>query len=696
MIRMTPAKVDTATRWTAVIVLAVALTFSLTAITLDVVAEGSGRVTPVAPGWAGVGRGLGMTVTGAILLWRLAWHPIAMILLFFGAAYSVDGLASAWVNFATVSWQDAPLVEAAFQVNQRFSGLALIAMPLVLVLFPTGKLPTGRIVRATAVVSICLSVVPILALTLMPWHELHARFGDPDPSVGRWWRGREWGLELPPGVWNAVAAAAMPALILGVVLSALVLLDRRRGADAELRHQLKWIVWAGALFSALFALGYTVLPYYIGQLAVIAGTTLVCVAILIAVSRYRLYSIDQLVSWTVVYAVLVAAVLLVDMVLIAFVGAFMGDQAIAIASVLLVFLAYAPLRERLLGWVGRLVNGTRGDPYGVVSSLAGRLEDATDPDDQLMHVARSVALAFASPYVAVQVEQPDGRRLVASHGWTSGQTVTMPLTYRRTHIGQLEMAPGRRAHLSRRDERLLGDVVRQAAAAVRATVLSQELQAIREQLVTAREEERHRLRRDLHDGLGPTLAGVQLRIEAARNLSRTDPAETDELLASAVDGITDAVADIRRLAHDLRPPALDDLGLARAVGQVCKRFSADGPGTVQVDYRHDVPDDLPAAIEVAVYRVVSEALVNVQRHALASRVEVRVFEDFEGSLIVEVADDGIGIDKDAPAGVGLRSMRERADELGGRLEVAERDGGGTLVRAVLPLPSQAREETASV
>src|SRR5690606_27421756 len=157
--------------------------------------------------------------------------------------------------------------------------------------------------------------------------------------------------------------------------------------------------------------------------------------------------------------------------------------------------------------------------------------------------------------------------------------------------------------------------------------------------------------------------------EAARNRAGSDPAEVDELLASAVDGITDAVADIRRLAHDLRPPAIDDLGLARAVGQVCQRFSA-GTGAVQVDYQHDLPEVTPAAVEVAVYRVVSGALLNVQRHASAARVRVHLFCDDQGALVVEGADDGAGIAPGAAAGVGLSSMRERADELGGRLDVS--------------------------
>lgn len=675
-------------------VAALAVVMGASAIALDVVADASGLLTPVAPGWTGAGPGLLLAATGAILMWRMGWHPIAMILLGFGALYTLGGLASAWVNHAVALWADAPLVEVAFLINQRFSGLATLAIPFVLLVFPNGRLPSPPAWRAVAVTSGLLCALAPILLIVMPWPELHARFGRPDPSVWSLHQ-REWGIPLPAGVWETASAVVMPALVIGVLLSAVVLFGRRIGADAELRHQLKWIVWAGLIFSALFILGITVMPYYVGQAGFIVGTGVVCTAILIAVTRFRLYSIDSLLSWTVLYGALTVAVIIVDVVLIALVGGLIGDQALAIASVVLVFVVYAPLRERMLGWAARLVNGRRGDPYGVVSSLAGRLEEATDPDDQLAHVARSIALAFASPYVLVQVDQPDGRHLIATHGWTSGATIPMPLSYRGERIGRLEMAPGRRAHLTHRDEQLLADVVRQAAAAVRATALSRELQQIREQLVTAREEERHRLRRDLHDGLGPALAAVQLRVEAARNVSADDPARSDALLATAVTGITEAVADIRRLAHDLRPPAIDDLGLVGAVQQLCERFDADAGGGLRVRLRHDVPERVPAAVEVAVYRIVSEALMNVQRHADANEAAVELFQDGE-ELVVEVADDGVGVSVEAHAGVGMQSMRERAAELGGGLGVIERVGGGTVLRATLPLPVAAREEVLGV
>jgi signal transduction histidine kinase len=324
-----------------------------------------------------------------------------------------------------------------------------------------------------------------------------------------------------------------------------------------------------------------------------------------------------------------------------------------------------------------------------VSGLADSLEHVDDPDDQLIHISRTIARAFASPYVAVRVDEPDGRRLSATHGSTDGPTVVLPLSYRGEAIGELEMAPARRTTLSRRDERLLADVVRQAAAAVRATVLNEELQRIREELVVAREEERMRFRRDVHDGLGPALAAVKVRIDAARNVADRDPVEADRILETASAGVTDAVRDIRRIVLDLRPPTIDDLGLEKAIERICDHLGA-GTLTVKLDYR--VEGALPPAFEVAVYRIVSEALTNVSKHAGARTAHVRV-EARPDAVVVEVEDDGSGIAPAAPGGVGLRSMRERTAELGGALSVTSPTGLGTVVTATLPLRLARMKET---
>ncbi|MFC0680556.1 histidine kinase [Lysobacter korlensis] len=669
-------------------VLATTLLLTATAIVLDVVLLTSGLRASVSAGWTAAIPGLVLAMTGALLLRRAQEHSVAFILLGFGFAGALVGASAAWVNRVAALGIESPLTEPAYYLNQRFGFVTVFALPVVFLFFPDGRLPARGPCRWLGFTALGIFAFAVAAYAAAPWHRLRSLFGQPDSRI-RTWDSAYWGVQLPPGFWTAILYTLPVLATLGVLLSILVLASRRIGADLTRRRQLRWIVWGAALFLAVLLGNYSVVPYHAAQLLNIAATVAVCVAILFAVNRYRLASIDQVFSWTVVYALLLGSIVTVDVLLLAAVGHLIGEQTLAIASVVLVFLAYAPLRERVLGLANRLVNGRRGDPYGVMSSLARRLEDSDEADDQLRHIARSVASAFASPYVAVTIDQPGGERLTAVQGSRPEDPLVMPLSYRGERIGALEMAPGRRRTMSHRDERLLADLVRQAVAAVRATTASRELQSIRERLVRAREDERHRLRRELHDGLGPALAGVTMRVDAAKNLTHTRPDDANAVLETVAEDVAGAVAEIRRVVHDLRPPALDDLGLVRALELQCERFSSTGGP--RVTFNADIPPLLPA-FDVAVYRIVGEALTNVHRHSGASRVRVSLAVR-DGALVVEVDDDGIGIPADAVSGVGLRSMRERVEELGGTLAVLDRPEGGTTVRAELPLAERQEEAT---
>jgi signal transduction histidine kinase len=216
--------------------------------------------------------------------------------------------------------------------------------------------------------------------------------------------------------------------------------------------------------------------------------------------------------------------------------------------------------------------------------------------------------------------------------------------------------------------------------------LTADLRRSRERLVAAREEERRRLRRDLHDGLGPQLASLTLKLDAARNLLAHDPAAADALLVELKDQTQTAIADIRRLVYDLRPPALDQLGLVPALREHALTRKALNGLQIAVEASEPWPA-LPAAVEVAAYRIVLEALTNVERHARARRCVVRLTLD--DALQLEIADDGVGLSPGYQAGVGLTSMRERAAELGGSCTIESASDGGTRVLARLPLVREA-------
>jgi signal transduction histidine kinase len=269
----------------------------------------------------------------------------------------------------------------------------------------------------------------------------------------------------------------------------------------------------------------------------------------------------------------------------------------------------------------------------------------------------------------------------------AGPSVRVPLAHRGERIGDLvvEVPSGRT--LSAADLSLLDDLARQVAVTVRAAQLATELQASRTRIVAAREEERKRLRRDLHDGLGPALAAVVLKLGAAQ--SRRDEVERNAILTEISQETRSAIAEVRRLVDDLRPPAIDEVGLVGAIRQraatlsnAALQFSVVGPD--------DVPP-LPAAVEVAAFRIASEAIANVAKHSRARACTVAVSIDKQ--LDLTVTDDGVGGATLTSTGVGWTSMTERAAELGGSCTISDRHGGGLQVRALLPLDEERLRET---
>jgi signal transduction histidine kinase len=369
----------------------------------------------------------------------------------------------------------------------------------------------------------------------------------------------------------------------------------------------------------------------------------------------------------------------------------------------LVAVLFQPLRGRLQRGVNRMMFGDRDDPSAVTSRLGRRIEATLAPESVLPTIAETIAQALKLPYAAILLKEGEGFRTAAAYGSSTGEPEVLPLMYQREEIGRLVLSPRAPGEdFSSADRSLLEDLARQAEVAVHAVRLTADLQRSREQLVATREEERRRLRRDLHDGLGPTLASFALKLDAARKLVRRKPEDTEALLSRLKEQTQETVSDVRRLVYGLRPPALDDLGLVGAIHQQAEShgFVADGysgaaewevTGEAGLSFSLEAPRDLPAlpaAVEVACYRIAQEALTNVARHAHAKTCQLRLSVDKgTGALGVEITDDGVGMPKDLVAGVGLSSMRERAEELGGTLEVEPNPEGGTRVLARLPLPT---------
>jgi len=330
--------------------------------------------------------------------------------------------------------------------------------------------------------------------------------------------------------------------------------------------------------------------------------------------------------------------------------------------------------------VDRLVYGDRRDPMRAVTRLGDRVAAAGETD-LLPAVLATVTDAVRAPGAAVLA--PDGS-LLAAHGATpaSSNAELLPLRVGGRELGVLQLAPrGVGEPYTDGDRRLLVALAPQVAVVVRALELAEALEAERDRVVAVTRLERQRLRRDLHDGLGPSLSGVSLGLQALQDArAANDQGPADQLLARIRDEVTTAVGEVRRILDDLRPAVLDSTRLPDAIRRHAAALST-GPVEVSVD-AGDLPT-LPPAIETAAYRITQEALTNVVRHAGAHHAHITL-DASDAALTVTVSDDGHGISSSTHRGVGLISMRQRAEGLRGRLRVDSGEQGTTVV-ATLPL-----------
>jgi signal transduction histidine kinase len=509
-------------------------------------------------------------------------------------------------------------------------------------------------------------------------------------------------LALLAGSLLALAAAGLYAQVLRY----------RNVSSAAERQQTKWVVYGVGLWVVCLLLASIPYIYLGGQpsgaprpwwepvstLWWFLSLSILPVSLAIAVARYQLWDIDLVIHRTLVYGALTACVLAIYALVVGGMGALLqaqGNWLITLLATGLVAVLVQPLRERLQRGVNRVLYGQRDEPFDVLARLGQRLEDALAPELVLPTLVETVAQTLKLPYAAISVSEGEGWRATASYGKPGRTTHSYPMNYQGDVIGHLSVAPRSPGEaFTTGEERLLRNIARQAGTAVHALQLTADLQRARQKVVTSREEERRRLRRDLHDGLGPSLAAQMLKVGSARALLAGQPEAAAELLAEIERDMEGTLAEVRRIVYDLRPPALDQLGLAGALRSFAEAVERGEMGEGELGLKVDVqlPEalpPLPAAVEVAAYYVGREALANAVRHAGAQRctMHLSVRGGEESRLILSVEDDGPGMSGHEPAGVGLSSMRERAAELGGICVIETRPGGGTRVVVELPLVS---------
>lgn len=630
------------------------------------------------------------TGLGVVIIKHRPRNPIGWIFLIVSSSYVLSALAAGALLYTSIL--PAPLGPSLLDLatwlgNWAWLPAQLLPLTFVFLLFPDGHLlsPRWRIIGWAAGLGL---------LSLMLGLAAH-----PGPIADWASQPNPFGIAGSERVLDSLMTVGSILLAIGVFGSMAAIAVRFRRSKGIERARMKWLVYAAILI--LIAGAFT-LPYWLSgnlsngpalELSIVLTNLVtlgIAVAVTIAIAGYRLYDIDVIINRTLVYSVMTGVIILIYSLVVGTASVFFGSSGnwlLALVATGLVAVLFQPIRDRLQRGVNRLLYGQRDEPFEVLTRLGQSLEQSA-ADTALPALVDTVAQALRLPYVDLQERQGDRFVTVAATGRPVDDPVSFPMIYQAEEIGRLlvgSRTPGEA--LGAADEHLLRNIARQAGATVYDTRLTADLQRSRQQIVTSREEERRRLRRDLHDGLGPSLASLLLEARVLRRMIREDPAAAEGLADEIQADIRATIDDVRRVVNELRPPALDDLGLVPALQVMAAKLGRSddqgAPGlSVQVDAPVDLPS-LPAAVEVAAYRIVQEGLANVLHHAQARQAVVRIWVN--GDLRVEVWDDGAGFQTRRRGGVGLISMRERAAELGGRCEISSTPGGGTLITATLPI-----------
>ena len=614
--------------------------------------------------------GLSLSLAG----WPIARHRpenrLGWLLLAGGACYTVSGAGDPVLAAATSPGADAfgwRLI--ATLTNGGWPWAIGLVLPLVLLLFPDGRLPSPR--WRWAVAAAGTAAVLFASTAVFPADTSSSELGVQGYLRWPWYDRLHW-------VEGAAAIIGLAAYVAAVVS----LVVRYRRGDEPVRRQILWLLWGSSVMVAVFAVD-NVLPNE--SLLTVYPIVLVPLSVAIAVLRYQLLDIRLVISRTLLYALLTAGVIGAYAGLVAFLDAVVRRQiglGTSIIATIMIAGVFHPVRVRLQRRIDEVFYGARRDPIRAMTEVGARLgELSSNTPAGFAGVLEGLCRVMRLPSASVVV---DGQE-VASFGQPPPLRQSIDLRQGGDVVGELTV--GLRAgetRLAPADEKVLVLLSTSLAVAIRATSLATQLGRARDALVTTREEERLRLRRDLHDGLGPVLTAVVLQADAARRLVPTDPERAQALMVEIRTLATATTGSIRRLVNELRPAALDALGLVGALQEQAGVLSqrADGsPLHVAVEATEKLAD-LPPAVEVAAYLIATEALNNVTRHSTASAARVTLSSDGT-ALSLMIHDNGTG-GKEWRPGVGITSMRERAAELGGACSVGTDITGGR-VSVTIPL-----------
>ncbi len=635
---------------------------------------------------------------GALIAFQRPRHPVGWLLLFIAITQGVVESAGVYGFHTIVAhpgvWPGARIA-AWLSVFMWMPGLGVLAT-LLLLLFPTGKLPSPRwrIVAVPAALSIAVVTV---STAVVEW-------GSPDFAANA---------GPPPGVAGALFNLGILVLAACMIAAVASLFVRYRGAPSDERHQLKWVLSATVLLAiAIYMSFQPPLPVLVQAIFIFIGIVGFPASIALAILRYRLYGIDVVINRALVYGSLAALITGVYVGIAVGIGELVGsggrpNLGLSILATAMVALGFQPARERLQRVANRLVYGKRATPYQVLSEFSSNVAGSYAADEVLPRMARVLQEGTGAESTTVWLRSGDELHVAASCPETTpklaravpvnGELPQLPDVTRAVEVrhqgellGALSIVKRRGESLTPVEEKLLDDLAHQAGLVLKNVGLTadlqrrlEELRASRQRLVSAQDAERRKLERNLHDGAQQHLVALKVKLGLAEMLAAKDPEKAKQTLQQLKADADEALDTLRDLARGIYPPLLAEKGLTVALESQARKATL--PASVEAEDVGRYSQDA----EATVYFCVLEALQNVQKYAGASHATVRLSAG-SGELRFEVEDDGRGFDVEhVQRGAGLTNMKDRLDALDGALRLESRAGGGCKVIGRIPVRQSA-------
>ena len=647
-------------------------------------------------------------IVGYVLATRRPDNGIGWVMLGIGVALGLSDFLGSYASYAIHGGAGGPKLGAIVEALDQATWIPIVAVPVtfLLLLFPEGHLPSPRW-RWFARVLGASMVIAFLAITMTPGRLTESSFPHLQNPLG---------IEALRPVLS-VAIISLLVLPIGVIGSFVSLALRFRRSTGVERLQLRWLVTAAGIVAIVYALALILSfnsPWGTGdtpgwlqilQGVAIASFGLIPIAIGVSVLRYRLFDIDVVINRALLFGAMAIFISTVYVGIVVGIGALVGSQAspvLSAAAAAIVALVFQPARRRAQRFADRLVYGERASPYEVLSEFSERLGNAYANDELLPRMARALAEGTGAAHADVWVRVGDELRAEAlwpqdterpaplaasanAEASLSPASMLEPVRHQGELLGALSIAKKPGESITPTEEKLVRDLAAQAGLVMRNVALTEqlmgtieELRASRQRLVTAQDEGRRRIERNLHDGAQQQIVALTVKLRLLGQLVERDAEKARSMAADLQSDAADALEQLRDLARGIYPPLLADQGLVAALEAQARRAS------IPTDVRSDGVGRYPRDTEAAVYFCVLEALNNVAKYSGATRAEVSVLETTD-ELGFAVMDDGAGFDTaETSYGTGLLGMADRLDAIGGALEVVSRRGEGTTVKGRIP------------